>query len=120
MPKRRAAARSGARSGPPRNTGTTTNASSIWPPTKNAIASTCSQRIASQRSSIAQLDQAAGGLGVARHERRDLGLRADPVEQPARDAAVERADDIPVLARRRAVRAVAQAIRQLALAGGLE
>src|SRR6185437_14384099 len=36
------------RSGAPRSTGTTTNASSICPPTKKAIASTWSQRMVSQ------------------------------------------------------------------------
>src|SRR4051812_47098489 len=48
-PKRRAIARSGSRSRPsaPRKAGTTAAASTSWPPTKNAMASRCSQRIAS-------------------------------------------------------------------------
>jgi hypothetical protein len=92
------------------------------PSTKEAITSTWIQRTLSQKSVIytvrrrrhqgdasfhRHVDQASCGVRVLRDEVDQLGVRCELIEQPPRDAAVERADDGLVLAYRVAIRAIA-------------
>src|SRR5688500_5719878 len=82
LPNCRATALRRSRSGERRSTGTTTAARNSWPPTKNAIASRCSQRTACQSLSksatalvaaaLSELLAVAAG-GVQPHGDRPLG-----------------------------------------------
>jgi hypothetical protein len=61
------------------------------------------------------VDLAAGAVGIVGDEARERGGGSEPVEQAAGEAAVQRADDVLVLAHGVAVRAVAQPAAQPSL-----
>src|SRR6516164_767542 len=91
-----------------------------WWWSRDSGASAALRLIASPLAEAAQLDHAAGLVGVTRHERVELRLRLDHIEQAPGDALVERADRCLVLAHRVAVGAVAQADPETVSIGPLD